>query len=139
MRHSVAYFNPKLNTFHFNIFSLSLCSADVKVFEKKNQIFFCPQKVEKKNTPTSCIRQLEVFFLCNPDCLKQSRTSFLFYSFFYRTISDRISGRISGYMFAFDLQKDYKSWVKIGKVSSLQNDKTLIFLLSNHHGKATEF
>ena len=48
MRHSVAYFNPKLNTFHFNIISLSLCSADVKVFEKKNQIFFCPQKVEKK-------------------------------------------------------------------------------------------
>ena len=33
----------------------------------------------------------EFFFLCSPACPKQPRTSFLFYNFFYPTISARIS------------------------------------------------
>jgi hypothetical protein len=32
------------------------------------------------------------FFLCSPNCLKQPKTSFPFYKFFYPTISGRISG-----------------------------------------------
>ena len=61
------------------------------------------RKITKKNLPTKSWKKYpkklhtlmavgRFFFLCSPDCPKQSRSSFPFYKFFYPTISARISG-----------------------------------------------
>ena len=60
-----------------------------KIKKEKN----CSQKVEKTSQKSCTLVAVgRVFFLCSPDCPKQPRTSFLFYKFFYSTISGRISG-----------------------------------------------
>ena len=67
------------------LLSFILCNFLVRMFS-------CPQKVQKTN-PKSCILMaVGSFFLCSPDCPKQSRTSFQFHKFFYPIVSAKVSG-----------------------------------------------
>ena len=66
------------------------------MFLKMFNNFFCLQKVEKPAWKSCLLMAVgSFFFLCIPDCLKQSRTSFSFYEFFFTTILCRISARKS--------------------------------------------
>ena len=58
---------------------------------KLKKKIFGQKKLKKPPQNVAYLWQLEVFFLCSPNCPKQPRTSFPFYKFFYPTISGRIS------------------------------------------------
>ena len=73
--------------------------------------------------------QLGGFFFCSPDCPKQPRASFLFYKFFYPTISCRLSGYIC------ILKKYFKQWCAFLEIFYFQiqnnctsNDKKYLLL-----------
>ena len=52
------------------------------------------ENIKKPPQKVAYLWQLGGFFLCSPDCPKQPRTSFPFYTFFYQTISLKISDTI---------------------------------------------
>ena len=61
-------------------------------FQCRHKIFFGHKKLKKKHLKKLLTYgSWEVFFLCNPYCPKQPRTSFPFYKLFYATILCSIS------------------------------------------------
>ena len=75
-----------------NAISMQLFGVVFNVFKVKIffLILFAHKKLKKPPQKVAYSWQLGVFFLCSPACLKQPRTSFPFYKFFYLTISARI-------------------------------------------------
>ena len=61
------------------------------------------EKIENVSLPTKSSKNYlkklltygswEVFFLCSPDCPKESKTSFPFYKFFYSIVSAKVSAQ----------------------------------------------
>ena len=82
---SISGLHPKIQFAH-KLFQWIWQRNKNLVINKFSRIFF-----NLKICPKICIL-MAVFFLCSPDCPKQSRTLYPFYKFFYPTISGRISG-----------------------------------------------
>ena len=95
----------------FKDFESIFFSTDATIFSKELKRI----KIAHKKLP---LWQLGVFFLCGPNSPKQPRTSF--YKFFCSTIS----GRISGWCFAF-----------YSPLPDLYIFISLLWMYSSHHGR----